>query len=361
MEFSKFKELLNKPIYFSLNKRHLSIFLRQFSVLLKSGITPDQAIYILKDQKEIKSLNYFLNIVYEDLNKGDYLSLAFSKHKIFDDFLITMIKTGEESGKLSNICERLAEYYEKEDETSKKVKGALTYPIILIVTTIIVLFFVFKYVMPTFVSLFESSNMALPTLTKILITISEFINRNFLFIIIFILATVGLFIVGIKKSRSFKRGIDYIKIKLPIIGKNYIKILTGKISKALSISYLSGVDFIESLEIISLGSNNLYLQEKLEEAINEIKEGINISQAFNNTDILPQLFNSMIEVGEETGQLGEILEIVSNYYKKESDYAIDSLLRVFEPVIIILMALFVGTIVISIAIPMFDIINNYNY
>ncbi|QQK08627.1 type II secretion system F family protein [Miniphocaeibacter halophilus] len=361
MEISKIKEILNKPIYFSLNKRHLSIFLKQFAVLLTSGITPDQAIYILKDQREIKSLNYSLNIIYNDLNNGDYLSLAFSKHKIFDDFLITMIKTGEESGKLSTVCDKLAEYYEKEDEISKKIRGALTYPLILFITSIIVLFFVFKYVMPTFTALFESSNMALPFLTKLLIKISEFINKNFIIIIIVAVLTIILFIVGLRKNKAFKKRIDYIKIKFPIIGKNYIKILTGRIARALSISYLSGVDFIESLEIISLGTDNLYLQEKLENAIYEIKQGTSINEAFNNTNILPQLFNSMIEVGEETGQLGEILEIISKYYKNESDYAIDSLLRIFEPIVIIVMALFVGAIVISIAVPMFDIINNYNY
>lgn len=360
MNIDKLKELLNKPIVLKVNKRHLSIFLRQFSVLLSSGINPNNSIYILKDQKEIKSLNYSLNEIYDDLNKGDHLSLAFSKHKIYDDFLISMMETGEESGELGSISSKLSDYYEKEDEISKKIKGALTYPTILFLTTIVVLIFVLKYVMPTFISLFESSNMVMPLITRILISISIFIEKYF-FVLVLIFSIILILFITLKKKYFLKIKIDYLKVKMPFIGTNYIKITTGRISRALSISYSSGVNFMDSLKIIGKGTNNLYIEEKLDEAILEIEEGISINEAFSNTEILPQLFNSMVEVGEETGRLGEILEIVSDYYKKESDYSINSLVRIFEPLMIIFMAIFVGIIVISIAIPMFDIINNYNY
>lgn len=360
MNIDEFKELINKPIVLRVNKRHLSIFLRQFSVLLSSGINPNNAIYILKDQKEIKSLNYSLNEIYDDLNKGDHISLAFSKHKIYDDFLISMMETGEESGELGSISSKLSDYYEKEDDVSKKIKGALTYPVILFLTTIVVLIFVLKYVMPTFVSLFENSNMVMPLITRVLIGISKFIGEYFFILVTLLLVVIILFIV-LKKKYFLKIKIDYIKVKMPFIGTNYIKITTGRISRALAISYSSGVNFMDSLRIIGKGTNNLYVEEKIDEAILEIEEGISISEAFANTGILPQLFNSMVEVGEETGKLGEILDIISDYYKKESDYSINSIIRIFEPLMIIFMAIFVGMIVISIAIPMFDIINNYNY
>ncbi len=360
MNIDEIKETLNKPIVLKLNKRHLSIFLRQFSVLLSSGINPNNAISILKDQREIKSLNYSLNKIYDDLNSGDHISLAFSKYRIYDDFLIAMLETGEESGELASILSKLSDYYEKEDEINKKIKGALTYPVILFLTTITVLIFVLKYIMPTFISLFESSNMIMPLITRILISISIFIRKYFFILLSIFLIMVVLFIV-LKKKYFLKIKIDYLKVKIPFIGINYVKITTGRIARALSISYSSGVNFMDSLRIIGKGTNNLYIEEKIDKAIVEIQEGISISEAFENTDILPQLFNSMVEVGEETGRLGEILEIVSDYYKKESDYSINSIIRIFEPLMIIFMAVFVGIIVISIAIPMFDIINNYNY
>lgn len=354
------KEILFKPIYIKANKKHLSIFLSQLGALISSGIVPSKAIYILKDQQEIKSLNYSLNNIYIDINNGEMLSSAFSKYRVYDDFFIAMLKTGEESGKLGDICSRLSEYYENEDSTNKKIKSAMMYPIILLITTVVVLIFIFKNVMPVYISLFESSNMVLPVLTKILIKISVFIGDNFLLLVLVFISLIAIYILG-RKNNGFKKKIDYIKMKFPVIGKNYIKILTSRLSRAMAISYSSGVNFIESLKIIANGINNLYFKEKLLESIRDIVEGYSISQSFDNTNILPQLFNSMVEVGEETGKLGGILEITSDYYKKESDYAIEYLLKLFEPIMIIVMAIFVGLIVIAIALPMFDLVNSYAY
>ena len=360
MDINILKKILNKPIYLNANKRHLSIFLRQFAVLISSGIKPNKAIEILKDQKEIKSLNNSLNGVYEDLNNGIYLSKAFSKYNIYDEFFISMIETGEETGKIDDIALKLSAYYEKEDEINKKIIGALIYPLIIFITSVLVLAFVFKFIMPNFIILFENSSMVLPFSTRILISISSFLSNNIFIIILILMILLIIYIIMIKR-KNFKIKIDYLKFKIPIFSKYYIQILTGKISRALSISYGNGINLLDSLAIISIGMANLYMQNKLFLAIEEIQEGQVISKAFENTNILPQLFNSMIEVGEETGDLENILDIISNYYKKESDYAIDSMIKIFEPLMIVLMAIIVGFIVISIAIPMFDLINNYNY
>lgn len=358
MKIHNLKSVINKPIQLSVNKNEMSILLRQLSALLISGIMPNEAIFILKDQKEIRNLNYSLNKIYIDINNGEILSDAFSKYKIYDDFFIAMIKTGEESGTLGIVCEKLSNYYEKEDEINKKMKVALLYPVILLITTVIVMIFIFKNIMPVYISLFENSNMILPNLTKILIAISKFVNKNFILLII-IFSFIILLFLYFRKVYKFKITLDYIKIKIPIIGKNYIKILTSRFSKALAISYSSGVNFMDSLEIISSGINNLYFREKIINAKNEIIEGYSIFEAFNNTNVLPGIFNSMVEVGEETGKLGEILNITSDYYQKESDYGIKYILTVFEPIMIIVMAVFVGLVVISIALPMFELVNNY--
>lgn len=360
IDFKAFKEVINKPIYIKQNNKDLSIFLNEFSSLLKAGINSEEAIFILKDQREIKSLNYILNAVYEDLLMGHNLSDSFSRHGNFEEFFITMIKTGEETGRIEEISKNLSLYYKRTDQIDKKVKGALVYPIILMVTAICVLFFIFTYVMPTFLDLFRENENTLPKSTKVLIAIVSFFNNHGVTLLVAILVFVFIFVLLYKKT-SFKQGVDKFKFKIPIIGQNYSKVLTGKISMALSISTNAGLNFIDAVSIISEGLGNRYLEERIKTGILEIQNGKSISETFHGIKELPKLFSSMIEVGEQTGELSDILNVISTHYSEESDYAIDNMLRVFEPTIIIVMAIIIGFIVISIAIPMFDLINSYNF
>ena len=360
IDFKAFKEVLNKPIYIKQNNKDLSIFLNEFSSLLKAGINSEDAVYILKDQREIKSLNYILNKVYDDLLMGHSLSDSFSRHGNFEEFFITMIKTGEETGRIEEISKNLSLYYKRTDQIDKKVKGALVYPIILMVTAICVLFFIFTYVMPTFLDLFRESENTLPKSTKVLIAIVSFFNNHGAALLVAILIFIFIFVLLYKKT-GFKLAVDKFKFKIPIVGKNYSKVLTGKIAMALSISTNAGLNFIDAVSIISEGIGNKYLEERIKLGILEIQNGKRISETFHEIKELPKLFSSMIEVGEQTGELSDILNVISTHYSEESDYAIDNMLRVFEPAIIIVMAIIIGFIVISIATPMFDLINSYNF
>lgn len=360
MDISTVKQIINKPIYLKQNNKELSIFLKEFSSLLKAGINSEEAIFILKDQKEIKSLNYILNAVYDDLLMGHSLSDSFLRHGKFEEFFITMIKTGEETGRTEEISRNLSLYYKRTDQIDKKVKGALVYPIILVLTAICVLFFIFTYVMPTFLELFKESETALPKSTKVLIAIVSFFNNHGVILLVAILMLIFIFILLYKRT-NFKIPVDKVKFKIPIIGKNYSKVLTSKLAMALSISTNAGLNFIDAISIISQGLGNGYLEKRIKDGILEIENGTSISETFHEIYELPKLFSSMIEVGEKTGELSDILQVISTHYSEESDYAIDNMLRVFEPVIIIVMAIIIGFIVISVATPMFDLINNYNF
>ncbi len=359
MDISKVLETLNRPIYLKQNNKDISIFLSEFSSLLKAGINSEEAIYILKDQKEIKSLNPILNAIYEDLLTGHSLSAGFMTHGNFEEFLITMVKTGEETGKIQEITKDLSNYYKRIDQVDKKVKGAMIYPLILMVTAIFVLFFIFTYVMPTFLDLFQENDQVLPISTKILIAIVNFFNNYGNIFFVGLLAFILIFVLVYKKT-GLKKHMDKVLLRLPIFGKNYGKILTSRIAMALSISTKAGINFIQALEIVSQGIGNSYLEGEIGEGLLKIENGNSISETFKEIKELPNLFSSMVEVGERTGELSQILKEISTHYREESDYAIDNIIKIFEPAIIIVMAILIGFIVISIATPMFDLINNYS-
>lgn len=352
-------QILNKPIGKKLNKKDLSVFLRQFSALLDAGFSIDKCMIILKEQKELKSLKYYLNNVYINLLKGNNLSKAFYMEKVFDEFFISMISSGEETGKLGIVTRDLSKYYEKEYEIERKIKTALIYPFILFITMIFVLLFLFKFVLPTFLVLFEENTMELPNITKFLLKISGFVDRNFLSIIIFIISIIFISKILMKNSK-FKYVMDKIKCKLPFIGKNTKDIITGRISRSLSIIVSNGIPIINGLEIVNKGTKNLYFKYDLDRIIGEVKEGNSLAKAFDREDVFPNLFKAMVYIGDEAGNLGENLNIVSDYYEKETDYAVKEMIAVFEPLMIIIMSLIVGTVVIAIALPMFELVNNYN-
>ncbi|MDO5018060.1 MAG: type II secretion system F family protein [Lagierella massiliensis] len=360
MDIIKIKKILDKPVYIRKNNKDLSIFLNEISSLLKSGINLEEAIFILKDQREIKSLKYILNEVYEMLLKGYSLSYSFKNCGNFDEFFITMIRTGEETGRLQIISKDLSTYYKRIDMVDKKIKGAMIYPLILLTTAIFVLIFIFNYVMPTFIDLFRDSENTLPKSTRVLISVVEFFHLNGNYILIGFVAIIFFSMFFYKKTK-LKYYVHRSFFKIPLIGKNYSKILTAKISMALFISINSGINFLYSLKIISGGIGNRYLEEEIHKGILKIENGKSISDTFQDIRVFPKLFSSMLEVGERTGELSDILKVISNHYVEESDYAIENILRLFEPFIIIVMAIIIGFIVISIATPMFDLINNYSY
>lgn len=352
-------EILNKPIGGRLNKKDLSVFLRQFSALLDAGFSVDKCIIILKNQKELKSLKYYLNNIHSNLLKGNTLSESFYLENKFDDFFVYMISTGEETGKLATVTKDLSNYYEKEYEIERKLKTALIYPFILFITMIFVILFLFKFILPTFLTLFEENKIAIPKITKLLLSISNFVNKYFVFIIIFIFIFI-IFMKILMKNEKYKFVLDKIKCKLPIIGKNMRDIVTGKISRSLYIITSNGIPIIKGIEIVSKGMENLYFKENLNKIIEEIKRGINLSVAFDNRGAFPNLFKAMIYIGDESGNIGDNLNIVSNYYEKETDYAVKEMIALFEPLMIIIMSLIVGSVVVAIALPMFELVNNYN-
>ncbi len=356
----KEESILNKEINFGINKKHIFLFLRQFSILLNAKIPIIDIIDLLKKEKEFKPMKPSLEKISQKLNNGMSVSESFSQDKNFDTFFVSMLKLGEESGQLDKVVYDLSKYYERQYEIKKKIQNAMIYPIILTVTAIVMMVFMIKNVIPTFVDLFESSDMVLPLSTRILISISNTLNTKWKLI----LTIIGVIIFGSMfayKNTKFGYYLDKFKTSNSLFGKHIQTIISSEIARSLSVSHKNSMTIIEGLTIIEKSMKNKYYKKELSEIFDEISTGeYTLEEAFNRRKITPTVFNSMLKVAENTGELGDVFEKLSQFYDSEVEYAIKSFISILEPMLIIVMAILVGFIVISITIPMFDVINSFN-
>lgn len=357
VETKKDKIETNKIFSSLVNKKDLAIYCRQFYTMLDSGISIIDSLDILEKQTENKTLKDATGHVYEDVQKGMTLSKAMKNYeKAFPDLLVNMVEAGEVSGTLDNIMERMAVHYEKENNIENKVKTAFTYPIILIIISVAVVIFLLTAVMPTFIAMFESSGNILPGPTRLLLNMSNRL-KNYWFIYIISLFLIILGINYYRKTDSGKYYIDSIKIKFPGIKKTNIKIITSRFTRTLSTLLSSGIPLIEAIDVVSRVVNNEVVRKGLEEGIEGIQRGDSLSRTIKKIGIFPPMVYSMINVGEESGSLDEILLRTADFYDEEVEVSLDRMTTMLEPILIVIMAIIVGFIVIAMAMPMFEMVD----
>lgn len=357
VETKKDKIETNKIFSSLVNKKDLAIYCRQFYTMLDSGISIIDSLDILEKQTENKTLKDATGHVYEDVQKGMTLSKAMKNYeKAFPDLLVNMVEAGEVSGTLDNIMERMAVHYEKENNIENKVKTAFTYPIILIIISVAVVIFLLTAVMPTFIAMFESSGNILPGPTRLLLNMSNRL-KNYWFIYIISLFLIILGINYYRKTDSGKYYIDSIKIKFPGIKKTNIKIITSRFTRTLSTLLSSGIPLIEAIDVVSRVVNNEVVRKGLEEGIEGIQRGDSFSRTIKKIGIFPPMVYSMINVGEESGSLDEILLRTADFYDEEVEVSLDRMTTMLEPILIVIMAIIVGFIVIAMAMPMFEMVD----
>lgn len=348
-------------IFTNIKLKDISIFCRQLYTLLDSGVTIINCISILREQSESKTLKKILGYVYDDIQKGMTLSESLKKHKkFFPNLLISMIEVGEVSGNLDEITGRMAVYYEKENKIHNKVKGAMVYPIILSIVSALVVIFLLTYVTPTFVSMFESSGVKLPLITRILLMISNTLI-NYMHMVILILTVLGYIIKRLMSTEKGKLLIDLLKLKIPIIKESTKKIITSRFSRTLSILISSGVPLIRALEIVAQVVGNKVVADGIEKAKDDVIKGVGISEPIKRIGVFPPMVISMIKTGEESGLLDEILDKTANFYDDEVEAAMQRLTVLIEPLMIVAMAVIIGFIVLAMALPMFEMINTIQY
>ncbi len=326
------------------NTKELAFNCRQLSAMLSSGLTLVKSLDILCREQEKESAKVIWRDVYENVQKGESFSASLEMHEgAFPQFLTSMVSAGESSGSLDVIMKRMSDHYAKENKLHNVIKGAMVYPVILLVLTVVIVIGLFAFIMPTFLEMYEDPN-DMPPLTRALEAVSNFITKRwYVLIIVTLLLIFG--IIYALKVPSLRLKIDRMLIKGPGFGPLIVKVYTGRFARTLSSLYSSGIPMVECLERSSAILGNSYIDQCFENVIDEVKQGETLSSAIQRTEIFDSMFCSIIYVGEESGALDDILEKTSDYYEEESESAIQRLVGMLEPVLIIVLGVVIGLVV----------------
>ena len=334
-----------------LSVKSLVVFSRQLSTMIAAGIPIIQALDMLQSKADNKRSKEIYRSIFEDVQKGNSLSDSmFAQRGAFPDLLTNMVKAGEMGGSLDQSLARMSSHFEKEAKLASKVKSASIYPAILGFVSVTVVLLLVTFVLPTITSMFDQSQM--PWTTKILLGFSSFLIANWLWLII------GLFflIVGFRfalKVSSVRIAVDRLKLRLPIFGKLNRTVYSARCARAFSSLYSSGVQTLDMIETTGNVLNNAYLRTKFDNVLEGVSRGDLISQAIEQTNEFDPMLSSMIFIGEESGSLGDILSSTADYFDNEADSALQRMVSMIEPIMIIVLGLVIGFIVISIIQPIF--------
>jgi type IV pilus assembly protein PilC len=332
----------------------LAVFCRQFATLINSGITAIKALDILFQQTEDKVLKKHIGQIYESVQKGDAMSDAFRRQgEAFPELFINMVLAGESSGTLDGVLLRMADHYEKENKLKNKIKGAMIYPIVLMTLTIAVVILMLVVVLPSFTGIILSGGGTLPLPTRLLIGLSDFLSAYW-YLVAGIITLIAIGWRAFKRSDKGQLWWDSRKLKLPIVKKSLRMVYSARFARTLSTLLSSGIQMLQCIEITARVVNNQVIHNSLINVIEDIRKGTPLSVSLQKTNEFPPMIYNMINVGEESGLLDEILSKTAAFFDEESDAAIQRLVGLLEPLMIIFMAVIIGFIVIAIALPMFS-------
>jgi|YelNatPaOPRAMG01_1025707.scaffolds.fasta_scaffold02075_20 type IV pilus assembly protein PilC len=334
--------------------KDIMIMTKQLSIMLNAGIPIVSAFNILIEQIKHPKLKKIIRNIKENVESGSSFSNALKEHKdIFSDLYINMVESGEASGNLDVVLQRLVITMEKDLELKRKLKGALIYPTMVSIVAVGVIALILTFVIPTFSKMYADSGMQLPLLTRMVIGASNFL-RDYIIIILLILAIIiGAFVIAKKKSIKFRTYIDSVLLKLPLLGTLILKTSIARFSSILSMLTSGGVSILEAIDIGAKTSGNLVIENSLNKVKESVKEGSNLSEPISKAGIFPDMVSQMISVGEETGKLEDMLVKVSQYYEEEVDNSVKNLTTMLEPIIIVFLGVIVGTLVIAMYLPIF--------
>lgn len=336
------------------SSRDLAFFCRQLNAMLSAGSNITKSLDIMKRQIANHMLKEAVDQMYEDVQKGKLLSESMKTlPRVFPEMMIYMIESGEISGTLDKILIRLAVYFEKEAQLKNKVRSAMVYPIILVIVSIGVVFFMVTFILPTFVTMFEKSGVDLPAITRGMLNFSTFTRNNGLLVFLFIVM-IGILVFAYITSPSGRLHFDQLKLKLPVIGTLNKKIMTARFARNLSTMLSSGVPLLTSLNNLSNIMNNRVISDAVLSYREDIQKGKDLHLAVRESGLFPPMLDGMMEIGKESGTLDDILDKTADYYDDEVEHGMQRLVSMFEPFMILILAVVIGTIVVAMALPMFD-------
>nr|MBN2276713.1 type II secretion system F family protein [candidate division Zixibacteria bacterium] len=339
-----------------IKKVDISRFTRQFATMIGAGLPMVQCLDILSSQMENKELCKIITSVKEGVQGGETLSEALKRHsKVFDQLYTNMVEAGEVGGALDSILVRLAIYREKADALIRKVKGALIYPTIISIVAVGVTIAMLVFIVPVFANMFGSLGAELPKPTQIVLSISGFLQRNFLFILIGLMVAVGVFIYWIRTPGG-RLTFDGLLLRAPVFGDLVRKSSVARFTRTLGTLLSSGVSILDALEITAKTAGNMVIARAIKKSVLSIAEGDTITAPLKESGVFPPMVTQMISVGEKTGGLDEMLAKIAEFYDEEVDAAVSALTSIIEPVVIVVMGIVIGGLLVAMYLPMFDII-----
>ena len=342
--------------------RDLGVFCKQFSAVIKAGVTIISALELMGDQIENPTLKRAVMDAKTYVEKGGTLADALRVNSdVFPPIMINMVAAGELSGNLEVCLDRLVEHFEKDHALSSKIKGAMVYPIVVFIVMIIVVIVVMIAVIPNFTSMFEDMGTKLPLATRMMVAASNFIIHKW-YILIIVVAAIVFGCKAFKKSSVGEQFFSNIAIKAPVFGNLTIKSACSRFARTMSTLMASGISMIDAVEQVAKMMDNKIIRDGLMDAKTQVAKGIPLSKPLKDMEVLPPMLSAMTKIGEETGDIEEMLSKVADYYDEEVEAATNKLTAAMEPLIMVVLACIVGMIVAAVYGPimsMYDAMDQY--
>ena len=338
-----------------INISELAVTTRQFSTLISAGLPLEASLVALSEQTEDARLGQILSQVKERVSEGSSLANALAEHKgVFSDLYINIVRAGEASGTLDIVLYRLADFLEKQAALTARVRSALIYPIFMFVIGGGVLFFTMTYVIPRIAKIFEDSDKALPTMTVILISLSGFFSNH----IVLLLIAFPILLFGLYRFYKTERGkmfFDKVSLKMPIFGKISSMVMISRFTRTLGTLLASGIPLLDALKIGEAVMGNQVYSQALEEVRDNVREGTSLAKPLKDSGVFPPLVTRMIAVGEQTGEMEEMLSKVADIYDQQVETMVSTLTSLLEPVMIVIIGAIMGFIVFAVLLPIFSL------
>ena len=342
--------------------RDLGVFCKQFSAVIKAGVTIISALELMGDQIENKTLRKAIQDARTYVEKGGTLADAFRVNPdVFPPIMINMVAAGEMSGNLEICLDRLVEHFEKDNALTSKIKGAMTYPIVVLIVMVIVIIVVLVAVIPNFASMFEDMGTQLPLATRIMMAAADVVKYKW-WLLIIIVAAIVFGVKFFKKTPFGEQLFANLGLKAPIFGPLNVKTACSRFARTMSTLMASGISMIDAVEQVAKMMDNKIIRDGLMDAKVQVSKGVPLSKPLKDMEMLPPMLSAMTKIGEETGDIEEMLSKVADYYDEEVEAATNALTSAMEPIIMVILACIVGMIVAAVYGPimsMYDAMDQY--
>jgi len=345
----------NISFFDRVSNKDIVILSRQMATLFEAQVSALRVFQLLAMQSENALLRRKLKEVVDDLQAGSSISASLAKHgEIFSPFYINMVKAGEESGKLDQTFMYLADYLDRNFEVTSKVKTALIYPAFVVFTFVAVMILMLVVVIPKISGMLKDSGQAIPIYTKVVLGISSFFINYGVFLLVAIVIA-GFFVWRYLTTETGKISFDNMKITIPFVKNIYSKLYLSRIADNMNTMLISGIPMVRGLDLTADVVDNLVFKKLLQKTVEDVKGGSSVSSALEKHEQIPGIFVQMVKIGEETGQLGNILKTLSNFYRREVTNSIDSIVSLIEPAMIVLLGLGVSFLMAAVLVPIYSI------